>query len=106
MNYEILSIRFAGKRQSIECYGRQRDQDSQIKHEFKTPSYNPLEHKTEKAPAKDEDDIDLFGDEDEEESELTKQRLAEYAERKAKSKRKTIVKSRLIFSYFRTNSCC
>lgn len=97
MNYEILSIRFAGKRQSIECYGRQRNQDSQIKHEFKTPSYNPLEHKTEKAPAKDEDDIDLFGDEDEEESELTKQRLAAYAEKKSKSKERNFSMIYFIF---------
>ena len=36
--------------------------------------------------AEDDDDVDLFGDENEEETELTKQRLAAYAEKKSKSK--------------------
>lgn len=37
--------------------------------------------------ANDDDDIDLFGSEDEEESEETKKRLADYAAKKATSKR-------------------
>lgn len=85
---KIFCIRFEGQRQSIEHYGRHTGQDSQEKHEFKTPSVNPTESQTVKKPAADDDDndVDLFGEEGEEESELTKQRLAAYAEKKAKSK--------------------
>jgi len=44
-----------------------------------------LKKQASKPAAKDDDDdVDLFGDEDEEESEQTKQRLAAYAEKKAK----------------------
>ncbi|CAF0812617.1 unnamed protein product [Rotaria sp. Silwood1] len=78
--------KFKGERLSIEHYGRQHGQDSQIKHEFKTPSVDPSTVQAPKKPAAadDDDDVDLFGDEDEEESEQTKQRLVTYAEKKAK----------------------
>ncbi len=80
----VDGIRFEGQRQSIEHYGRQHGQDSQEKHEFKSLSVNPAERKK---PAEDDDnDVDLFGEEDEEESEQTKQRLAAYAEKKSTSK--------------------
>ncbi|UJR09665.1 hypothetical protein I4U23_013899 [Adineta vaga] len=79
--------KFEGQRQSIENYGRQHGQDSQVKHEFKSLSINPAERQASKekvaAAANDDDDVDLFGDEDEEESEQTKQRLAAYAAKKA-----------------------
>jgi len=79
--------RFEGQRQSIENYGRQPGQDSQVKHEFKSLSVDPASKQAPKpAAADDDDDVDLFGDEDEEESEQTKQRLAAYAEKKSKSK--------------------
>lgn len=78
--------RFEGQRQSIDAYGRQQGQDSQVKQEFKSLSVNPAEKKAAPAkPADDDDDVDLFGDDDEEESEQTKQRLAAYAEKKSKS---------------------
>lgn len=78
--------RFEGQRQSIDAYGRQQGQDSQVKHEFKSLSINPAEKKPAAAkPADDDDDVDLFGDDDEEQSEQTKQRLAAYAEKKSKS---------------------
>ena len=49
------------------------------------------------APAKadDDDDVDLFGDDNEEESEQTKQRLAAYAEKKAK-KPAVVAKSNIV----------
>ncbi|CAF2830725.1 unnamed protein product [Rotaria sp. Silwood2] len=72
--------KFQGTRQSLDHYGRQPGQDHQEKHEFKSLSVNPAE----KPAAADDDDVDLFGDEDEGESEQTKQRLAAYAEKKAK----------------------
>ncbi|CAF0962366.1 unnamed protein product [Rotaria sordida] len=74
--------KFQGERQSIDNYGRKSGQDRQEKHEFKSLSVNPAEKA--KAAAADDDDVDLFGDENEEESEQTKQRLAAYAEKKAK----------------------
>ena len=77
--------RFEGQRQSIESYGRQHGQDSQVKHEFKSLSVNPAEKKAAAKPADDDDDVDLFGDDDEEESEQTKLRLAAYAEKKSQS---------------------
>ncbi|CAF1589451.1 unnamed protein product [Rotaria sp. Silwood1] len=73
--------KFQGKRQSLDHYGRQPGQDRQEKHEFKSVSVNPAEKS---AAADEDDDVDLFGDENEEESEQTKQRLAAYAEKKAK----------------------
>jgi elongation factor 1-beta len=77
--------KFEGERQSIDHYGRQPGQDSQEKYEFKSLSVNPAEKQAPKpAAADDDDDVDLFGDEDEAESEQTKQRLAAYAEKKAK----------------------
>jgi len=86
--------KFEGKPQSIEHYGRQHGQDSQEKHQFKSLSINPAEKKAAK-PAVDDDDVDLFGDEDEEESEQTKQRLAAYAVKKA-NKPVIIAKSNII----------
>lgn len=80
-----ISNRFQGERKSIDQYGRTSGQDAQEKHEFKSLSTNPAE-KAAAPKADDDDDVDLFGDEDEEESELTKQRLAAYAEKKSKSK--------------------
>ncbi|CAF2399632.1 unnamed protein product [Rotaria sp. Silwood2] len=76
--------KFKGERKPIEHYGRQHGQDSQIKHEFKTLSVDPTTVQAPKKTTDDDDDVDLFGDEDEEESEQTKQRLAAYAEKKAK----------------------
>ena len=68
--------RFEGQKQSINHYGRPHDQDSEQNPEFQSLSVNSADN-----------DIDLFGDDDdEEESELTKQRLAAYVEKKATSK--------------------
>jgi elongation factor 1-beta len=100
LNIQIL-YRFEGQRQSIDQYGRQHGQDSQQKHEFKSLSVNPAEKQASKpaAAAADDDDVDLFGDEDEEESEQTKQRLAAYAEKKAKSKNINLLFSMIIFRF-------
>ncbi|CAF0773617.1 unnamed protein product [Rotaria sordida] len=88
--------KFKGERQSIDHYGRQHGQDSQIKYEFKTPSVDPSKVQSPKKPAaNDDDDVDLFGDEDEEESEQTKQRLAAYAEKKA-TKPTVVAKSTIV----------
>jgi len=82
-----LLIRFEGERQSIDHYGRHPGQEKLEKYEFKSISVNP--YATHQKPStnttKDDEDLDLFGDEDEEESEKTKQLLAAYAEKKAKS---------------------
>jgi len=64
--------------------------DTQKKQEQK-----PIESKPAPKPAADDDDVDLFGSEDEEESELTKQRLAAYAEKKGK-KEQVIAKSSIL----------
>jgi len=101
--------KFEGQRQSLDHYGRQHGQDSQEKHEFKSLSVNPAEREAAKqaaaaksaaaaaksAAAAADDDVDLFGDEDEEESEQTKQRLAAYAEKKAK-KPTVVAKSTIV----------
>ena len=82
---------FQGERKSLDQYGRVAGQDSQVKQSFKSLSIKPA-----KEPIVDTDDIDLFGDEDEEESELTKQRLAAYAEKKAQ-KPAVVNKSEIVF---------
>jgi hypothetical protein len=89
-NYSNMKIlkRFEGQRQSIDHYGRHQGQDSQEKHEFKSLSVNPAERQASKPAANDDDDdVDLFGDEDDEQSEQTKQRLAAYAEKKSNSRK-------------------
>lgn len=45
-----------------------------------------LKKPVEPKPAANDDDIDLFGSDDEEQSEETKKRLAEYTAKKSKSK--------------------
>lgn len=85
---------FAGERQSIDHYGRHSGQESQQKYEFKSISVNPYAT-AKKSEKKDDADIDLFGDEDEEETEQTKQLLAAYAEKKAK-KPAIIAKSTIV----------
>ena len=69
--------KFQGARKSVDQYGSQSGQAAAAK------------------PAADDDDVDLFGDEDEEESEQTKQRLAAYAEKKAK-KPAVVAKSNIV----------
>jgi elongation factor 1-beta len=92
--------KFEGQRQSIDHYGRQPGQDSQVKHEFKSLSIDP--HKREEtkkveaaAAADDDDDVDLFGSDDEEQSEETKKRLAQYAAKKG-NKPTLIAKSAIV----------
>ncbi len=91
----ISSIRFEGQRQPIEHYG---DQDSKEKYQLQTNLVSSGEHQAPKKPADDDDnDVDLFGDDDEAESEQTKQRLAAYAEKKSKSNHIDLWYSILIF---------
>jgi len=87
--------KFEGQRQSIEHYGRQHGQDSQVKHEFKSLSVNPADKQAAKPTTADDDDVDLFGEDDEEESEQTKQRLAAYAAKKA-TKPTIVAKSTIV----------
>jgi elongation factor 1-beta len=85
--------KFEGQRQPIEHYG---DQDSKEKYQLQTNLVSSGEHQAPKKPADDDDnDVDLFGDDDEAESEQTKQRLAAYAEKKSK-KPAVVAKSTIV----------
>jgi len=90
--------KFEGQRQSIEHYGRQHGQDSQVKHEFKCLSIDPHKKEETKKPAAaaaDDDDVDLFGSDDEEQTEEIKKRLADYAAKKS-NKPTLIAKSAIV----------
>ncbi|CAM4776977.1 unnamed protein product [Rotaria magnacalcarata] len=72
--------KFQGESKAVDQYGEQPGQDHLEKEELKSLSVDTAK----KPAAEDDDDIDLFGDENEEETELTKQRVAAYAEKKSK----------------------
>ncbi|CAF3006215.1 unnamed protein product [Rotaria socialis] len=83
--------KFQGESKAVDQYGQQPGQDRLAKQEFESLSVDPAK----KPAAEDDDDVDLFGDENEEETELTKQRLAAYAEKKSK-KPTLIAKSNIV----------
>ncbi|CAF0824449.1 unnamed protein product [Didymodactylos carnosus] len=87
--------KFKGERKAIDQYGRVSGQDSVEKHVFKSLSHDPHEKSDEKTntttakPAKsgNDDDIDLFGSDDEDDEEAKRirdERLKTYAEKKSK----------------------
>ena len=69
----LFSWRFQGERKAVNAYGT---------------GQSAAPAAATASASNDDDDIDLFGEEDEEESELTKQRLAAYAQKKAGSESK------------------
>jgi hypothetical protein len=94
----FFCIRFEGQRQSIEHYGRQPGQDSQEKHEFKSLSVNPAKRQAAKKPANDDDDnVNLFGDEDEESKQIIL--VSDYVKTKAKSRNINFLFSIIIFQF-------
>ncbi|UJR13395.1 hypothetical protein I4U23_000411 [Adineta vaga] len=66
----------------------------EVKHET-VQAPKPVEQKQPAPAAADDDDIDLFGSDDEEQTEETKRRLAEYATKKS-TKEKIIAKSTIV----------